>query len=169
MMKKHTVIILLIVVAGLSFYFGTKIGSPNQQLPGQNRQFTQGSFTGKSLPSGMIGRGNGVGTTGEILSQDATSITLKMRDGGSKIVFTSGTTEITKSVKGTLKDLTTGETIMVTGTTNPDGSMTAQTIQVRPPMPAVSPATKAQAPSMPTTQPVTQASPQASSPATTSL
>ena len=162
MIKKPTVIILLIVVAALSFYFGTKIGSSNQSVNGQNRQFSQGGFTGQKLAGG-IRNGGGV-TSGEILSQDATSITLKMRDGGSKIIFISSTTEVTKSVKGALKDLTTGETIMISGTTNPDGSITAQTIQVRPAMPIVPTATmQTQA------SPTTQTSPQASSPATTSL
>ena len=43
----------------------------------------------------------------------------------------SDNTQITKSVGGTVDDLEKGEKIFVSGDENPDGSYTAQTIQLR--------------------------------------
>lgn len=68
--------------------------------------------------------------SGEILSQTEDSLTIKLSDGSTKIIFVSDSTEITKSVDGALDDLTEGEQIFVGGTENPDGSYTAQTIQL---------------------------------------
>jgi len=77
-------------------------------------------------------RGFGGGTIGQVLSKDANSITVKLPDGSTKIVFFSGTTTIDKTAQGTSGDLKTGETVAVNGSANSDGSITAQRITVRP-------------------------------------
>ncbi len=77
------------------------------------------------------GTGGSRSLTGEVISQSDDSLTIKLSDGSTKIVFVSDSTQITKSVDGTIDDLSEGEQIFVSGSENPDGSYTAQIIQLR--------------------------------------
>lgn len=70
--------------------------------------------------------------SGEIIVQREGSFTLKLNDGSTKIVFINDSTQIIKSVEGSLGDLNQSEQILVTGDENPDGSYTAEVIQIRP-------------------------------------
>lgn len=82
---------------------------------------------------GRFGSGNGSRSlSGEIISQSEGSFIIKLSDSSTKIVFISDSTQITKSVDGTLDDLNEGEQIFVIGNENPDGSYTAETIQLSP-------------------------------------
>ncbi|KKS39844.1 MAG: hypothetical protein UV04_C0035G0003 [Candidatus Gottesmanbacteria bacterium GW2011_GWA2_42_16] len=142
------VIATAVVVGGGAFYGGMKYAqskAPQGRLsqadfqnlqnfsPEERQQRLQelganaGGFRG-----GQRGGNAGGFTTGEIISKDDKSVTVKLRDGGSKIVFLSDSTEITKSAAGTLSDLEVGKNISVNGTANSDGSITAQSIQLRP-------------------------------------
>ena len=78
----------------------------------------------------MGGRGGQV--TGEVSSSDDKSITVKMADGSSKIILLSTTTSIIKSSEASKTDLTVGAKVGVFGQANPDGSVTAQNIQLNP-------------------------------------
>lgn len=83
----------------------------------------------------MGGRMGGANlANGEIIAKDEKSITIKLRDGGSKIIFLSGTTAINKSATGTIDDLKVGTQVTATGTINTDGSVSAQMVQIRPEM-----------------------------------
>jgi hypothetical protein len=81
--------------------------------------------------------------SGEIISKDDKSITVKLMGGnpdnpasgsqsGSKIIFFDQNTAISKMAAGSISDLAAGTQISITGTTNPDGSVIAQTISIRP-------------------------------------
>lgn len=80
---------------------------------------------------GMRGRA-GNGTAGTVLSSDATSITLSTQGGGSKTVLISPSTVVLKSAPGTRDDLSNGSNIIVTGSPNADGSISAATVSIRP-------------------------------------
>ncbi len=135
------VIAVAVVVGGGAFYGGMKYAQSQapqrnaqgfQNLSPEERQQRIRQFGG----SGGGNRGAGGGfTSGEILSKDDKSITVKMRDGGSKIIFYSDTTEVGKFVNGAPSDLEVGKTVTINGSTNPDGSITAQSIQIRLAMP----------------------------------
>ena len=121
MNKKTYIIIGFVVVAGLSFYAGTKY----------NQNSASGRGNGTAFQRGNGARNAGGVVSGEILSKDDTSITVKTRDGGSKIVFLTKNTPVMKSVPGANDDLGTGTSVMVIGNSNADGSVNAQSIQIR--------------------------------------
>ena len=146
-MKKIIVsVVMTAVVAGAIGFFGGMTYSRQsvsqvrggarqanfQNLSPEERQqmSTQGGFGGSAGRRGGIS-GGGI-AAGEVLSLDAKSITVKLRDGGSKIVFVSSSTAIMKSVTGSLADLLSGEQVVVMGSANSDGSLTAQSVQIRP-------------------------------------
>jgi len=105
-----------------------------QNLTDEQRQQLGANFQGgDGMANGNRNIGNGSGmASGEVISKDDKSITLKLRDGGSKIIFYSGSTKFTKSAEGEIGDVAVGEQISATGSANSDGSLTAQTIQIRP-------------------------------------
>jgi len=117
-------IIILLIIAGGSFYGG--------MLYGQNQR-RNAAFQANGGVSIRGNRQQGGGfTAGEIISKDDKSITIKLPSGGSKIVFYAANTEIGKFTNGTTADLTVGQTVSVTGSANQDGSVTAQSVQIRP-------------------------------------
>jgi len=140
-MKKNLYLVIgAIVLAGVAFWggmtFSAKSGQANSFANFQNMTPEQRQQRISQLgANGGFRRGGagGVGlTNGEILSADAGSITIKMHDGSSKIILVGDSTKVTKSVDATSADLTQGENVMVNGTTNSDGSLTAQTVQIVP-------------------------------------
>ncbi len=131
-----------ILVGGGSFYGGMKyqesriggarggiqnLGNPSSEERGARRQ----QFQGIGARNGRAGNSMGNIFSGEIISKDDTSITMKLLDGGSKLIFYSDTTVVSKSVDGTKNDLEIGKTVLINGKTNQDGSVTAQSIQLR--------------------------------------
>ncbi|MFA5889043.1 MAG: hypothetical protein WCW47_02035 [Candidatus Paceibacterota bacterium] len=132
MKNKTTIVVVVLILIGASFYGGVVYGK--RTLPTRG-QFTNSQFTGNvsgARGTGMRGNINGGFTAGEIISKDATSITIKMQDGSTKIVLVATSTQVMKSSAGSLGDLTTGTNVTITGTANSDGSLTAQNVQIRP-------------------------------------
>ncbi len=126
------IIVIAVVVGGGSFYGGMKYQQSKNPLSNFSRQNFQGS-AGAALGQGTGARGAGAGfLSGEVMTKDSQSLTLKMTDGSSKIVFFSTSTGISKTAEGTVSDIEIGKQIVVTGTQNSDGSYTAKTIQLSP-------------------------------------
>jgi hypothetical protein len=124
--------VIVLAVGGGSFYGGMKYEqsqSPAAKFANRaNGGFQQGNTSSTRSGSSRV---NGGGMAiGEIISKDATGITIKLRTGGSKIILMSGSTEMTKQTEGTADDLATGKQVSVTGTANSDGSISAQSIQI---------------------------------------
>lgn len=137
MKKILPVIGLLILVGGGSFYGGMKYADSKRAaaigVRGGAANF-RNVAGGAARGTGAGGNVRGGSASGEILSKDNTSLTIKLRDGGSQIVFFSSSTQIMKSSAGTAADLKAGENVVVNGSANSDGSVTAQSIQLRPVM-----------------------------------
>jgi len=127
-------IIIVIVALGLGYFIGLKHAQATKTAA---RGAAAGQYGARGGAGGIGGGRGGFGglTAGTILSQDANSITVKLASGGSKIVLLGSSTTILKSVAGAVSDLSTGENVTVMGTANPDGSLTATSVQIRPAMP----------------------------------
>lgn len=134
-----SVIATAVIVGGGAFFGGMQYAK--SQTPDMGDLASRfGNFDPSQLPNmpgggGGFNRGGAAGggfASGEILSIDEESITIKLPDGGSRLVFFSDSSEITKSAEGSVADLATGTSITVMGTSNDDGSVTATSIQIRP-------------------------------------
>ena len=125
-------IVVALVIAGGSFFGGMVYGKSQAGGPGGN---ARGARTGMAaFGGGVQGQGRNAGgfISGDIVSKDATSLTVKTRDGSSKIVFFATSTKVSKMADGSMDDLAPGTTVTVMGTTNTDGSVTASQLQIRP-------------------------------------
>ncbi len=138
MKKSLPIVIGVALLVGIgSFYGGMRYAQA--KAPARGARMGQatggnGQFQGAAGRNGAARSGMGGFVNGDILANDGKTLTVKLRDGGSKIVFLGDTTEILKSVAGAASDLEVGKAVMVIGKTNDDGSMTAQNIQLRPAM-----------------------------------
>ncbi len=142
----YTIVLIVVVMAVGSFYAGYRYAGFDRKTD-QTRQFArlpgqiggQGMLRGQGAPASMVGRSAGGFTSGEVLSKDDKSLTIKLRDGGSKIVFFSASTTVSKMADGTLLDVIQGSEVMISGTQNQDGSITAGLVQLRPQREAMPP------------------------------
>ena len=84
-------------------------------------------------PNGATTRfgGPGGGVAGTVTKVDGNTITVTQRDGTTATVVLSSDTTVSKTVSGSVSDLTAGTSIAVRGTTA-DGKTTAQSITVNP-------------------------------------
>ncbi len=128
-----TGIIALIIGAGIGYAGAGMLTRP------ATPQFTRGNLGGGAgMMRGSVN--NGGFLSGTIVREDSSSLTLNTRDGSSHIVFVTPDTNISKSVQGVLSDIPVGATVIVSGTTNSDGSVSANLIQLRPtPSPTATP------------------------------
>jgi len=130
-------IVVVIIAGGAGFYGGMKY--QQSVVAGQRSQAARqfGANASANIPGRRVDGQTGQNfTSGEIIAKDDKSITIKLRAGGSKIIFFSDTTKIAKTTDGSSADLKIGENVVVTGNSNSDGSVTANSIQLQPSAPA---------------------------------
>ncbi len=145
-MKKQTLTIVIIagIVIGTGAFYGGTVFEKKQQenqkaskMRNSDDRMIQGKGQNGTSPGAMpggLGRNgeNGQFIAGEIIFKDDNSVTIKTRDGGSKIIYFSDSTQIGKTTDGTSGDLENGKELMINGKANQDGSITAENIQIRP-------------------------------------
>jgi hypothetical protein len=119
-----TTVIVAVLVGALAFFGGMQYQKSRGRALG-NGVFGQGGQFGRRAGA------NGLRpTNGQIVSSDDKSVTVKMPDGSTKIVLITDKTVINKASTGTKDDLKNGETVVVFGTANSDGSVSAQNIAI---------------------------------------
>ncbi len=132
-------IIIAVVVGAVGFFGGMQYQKSNTSslngvaggggafMRGQGRQF-QGRFGG-----GTNGNATGRGAVlGKIIDSNNNTITVQLRDGSSKIAVLSDKTTYETTTQASKTDLKTGVPVAVIGTTNSDGSVTADSVQINP-------------------------------------
>jgi ribosomal protein L21E len=130
-MNNKIIIGISIILIGASFYGGMTYGKKSVANQAQTRRFQgqAGNFIGAN---GQMGRnGAGGNAVGEVISKSDKSFVIKLRDGGSKIVIFTSSTQIRKSTEANLNEVAVGTTVVVNGQANADGSLTAQLVQLR--------------------------------------
>ena len=134
--KKLTVIWIIIAIATLvgGFFWGKSVGASGAaatRTGGSGRfAFASSTFAGR----GGYGAGTGAAsafTTGQVLSITGNSLTLQLANGNSENVFFSSSTQVIVPQPASISSVQQGATVLITGTTNSDGSVTASTIQLR--------------------------------------
>ncbi len=138
LITKHVIsVILLVAIAGYGgYYLGSAktgaggAGFQRGQMPGGQGAGGQRQGQGQNGQRGAMRGGNFL--SGEVLKMDDKSVTIKLNDGGSKTAYFTASTSVDKSAVGAVSDLKTGDRVMVSGKANTDGSVNADTIQIRP-------------------------------------
>jgi hypothetical protein len=129
-MNNKIIIGISLVLIGASFYGGMMYGKQSTANQVQTRRFQgqAGNFGG----NGQMGRvGAGGNSNGEVISKSDKSFVIKLRDGGSKIVIFTSSTQVRKSTDASMDEVAVGSVVVVNGQSNTDGSLTAQLIQLR--------------------------------------
>lgn len=137
--KTPVIIAIIAVIATLAFYGGITYGKFKKESFNNPGKFGQnGIMLQRSAENGQgMRRGQGMNIAGgEIISKDEKSLTVKLQDGGSKIIFLSASTTVSKTIDASLEELTVGTNISANGQANSDGSVNAFNIQIRPLIPA---------------------------------
>ena len=113
-------LIILILVATTAFYVGMKY----QQSKMPQGVFFQGGGQTAQARERML--------SGEVISKDEKSLTLKLPNGSIRIIFLSEKTEFLKMTEGNLNDIEAGKQIMIIGNQTTEGAFVAEQIQLSP-------------------------------------
>ncbi|MFA6602406.1 MAG: hypothetical protein WCT01_01250 [Candidatus Shapirobacteria bacterium] len=125
-----SVVIALLIGAGGGYLIGKNQANPSRANMGA--AFREGRL---GIGENFAGQNRNIGfrpITGEIISMDDTSFTVKTDDGSSKIVLVNDKTSYSQTSEVEKDSLKVGEKIGAFGTTNQDGSVSAQNIQINP-------------------------------------
>lgn len=130
-------LLIVILVGVIALGIGAFAGIQYQKS--QRPSFGNGRFAGRfgggqGGAGGRFGNGANRPVIGQVVSVDPTGITVKLSDGSTKIVVIGSSTMINKTAAASKGDLATRTNVAVFGTTNSDGSVTAQNVSINPQM-----------------------------------
>jgi hypothetical protein len=136
--RPYLPVIGAVVLAAVAFAGGFAVANavaPKQTTTGNGFAFNGQQFGPNASGRPRFGNGGGGfggGAAGTIGSISADQMTVTTANGGQRIVLLTPSTTVTKvsSTTQSVTDLTTGETVTVQGTSNPDGSVTATNVVI---------------------------------------
>ncbi|MBI5135483.1 hypothetical protein HZA86_04610 [Candidatus Uhrbacteria bacterium] len=127
----------VVLVAGGAFYGGLQYGrsqSTSSTGVGAGSRFAGRMMgqngSGEFRMRGPGGSGNDEFVTGKIISTDATELRVELIGGGSRIVLIGSETTVTQSQTIKPSALKAGDSVVLNGTANQDGSLNARMIRV---------------------------------------
>lgn len=129
--------VALAIGAAGGYFAGTSVSKQaDSRRPGQFAANFDGTRMGDRTGTGMTARG-GTGrnlglTRGEVLQVGEGSLTVKLPDGGSRVVLFDDSVQVTSCSAGDSSLLQAGQQVMANGSVGSDGSVAAQTIQIVP-------------------------------------
>jgi hypothetical protein len=143
-MKTYVVALVVVVAVLGGFYGGYKVGQNNVSASAS----TGGNRTNAGTGSNAVAGGRGLGAVcpspgatpaagtasvarGTVANLGGTSMTVTNTSCDVKVTF-GPTVSISKQALGSTSDLQDNQTVTITGTRLPDGSILAQTIQIGP-------------------------------------
>ena len=126
-MKKNWITVVVGIVCALAFFF---IG---RATVGTSTTAGRGAFASSTRTGAFAGRAGAGGgfVAGTVVSISNGVMTVSLANGNSENVYYSSSTSIIKPQPASASQLTPGTLVMVGGSSNSDGSVTASTIQVR--------------------------------------
>ncbi len=131
-MKKHKIHIIWVIIAVAALVGGIFIGKGMAAANGSNSTIVFNGSSTRGAGGTRFGAGAGGGfAAGQVLSIGGDSLTLQLPNGNSVNVFYSSSTQVVVPQKASIASVTPGTAVIVGGTQNSDGSMTATTIQIR--------------------------------------
>jgi hypothetical protein len=124
--KVHIIWAVVVVVALVGgIFYGKSSSTSTTATKGAAASSTRGAYAGRTSGGGFV--------SGQVISVDSNSVMISLANGNSQVVFYSSSTPITviKPTVVSASALTAGTRVMVTGTSNSDGSLTATSIQAQ--------------------------------------
>lgn len=123
-MRKYLVHIIWAVIAVIALVGGIFYGKGSvANSTASSAGATRGAYGRTGAAGGLV--------LGQIVSINGQSMIVSLANGNSEVVFYSTSTQISEPTIVSASSLATGTMVMVGGTSNSDGSLTAQSIQVR--------------------------------------
>ena len=127
--KFHIIWGVAVVVALIGgFFWGKSAAGTSTGRTGAFAAGASGARAGFTGPRGPAGGGFVAGTVSAI---DSNSITLQLANGNSENVFYSSSTSVIVPQTTSISSIQPGAMVMVGGTTDSSGNLTASSIQVR--------------------------------------
>jgi hypothetical protein len=127
------VVVTAIIAGGIGFAGGRQVAEKRKVTQDGNMiTGDQSDRTGRfGSPSKSPNRGiRGGFVSGQIISRDATSMTVKLPDGNTRIVFLGANLEVTAYSSSTQAALVVGSHVRVSGETADAGALTARRVDI---------------------------------------